>query len=529
MREIPADAVDDDLDGHAIVAAFRDDQVGKATCRLDEGLVHRANGLVVLLADLVERPAALLHVAPDPPQDADIGWRVDEELDVEAIDQPAILEEEDPLDDDNRRRRHRCVARRPPVRDEIVVRPLDAPPSQQRVEVLDQQGVVETVWMVVVDAGALLGRQIGAVAVVGVVLDVDDVFAAKLGDDGARDGGLSRAGSARDSDHQGLGRGTTHRARKVASRWRAVHVHGWIRAPDVVMLGPHGINRPGGIDVARLAFDRITDGPRDLVILHGILGSGRNWRSVGRRLAVELPQFGVVTVDLRGHGDSHGFALPHTVDACVTDLDALASAGVIRPWGLIGHSFGGKVALCAARGGRGLAGVWALDSAPGTAADAGTAAASDDVWQVIERLARIPLPAPDRDTVVREMEQVGLPPAIRAWMTTNLVRGPDGLRWRFDLPCVRQLMWSYGQTDAWPALEGGADARPRIHFVRAGKSERWQASQIQRLEAADAAGHCKLHTLEQAGHWVHVDAPDALLECIASDVRSLEGTDADAR
>lgn len=295
------------------------------------------------------------------------------------------------------------------------------------------------------------------------------------------------------------------------------------------MLLLHGMDRTGGIDVARLAFDRIAEGPHDLVILHGILGSGRNWRSFGRRLADELPLFGVVTVDLRGHGDSHGFDLPHTIDACVADLDALTEAGAIRPWGLIGHSFGGKVALRAALGGRDLTGVWALDSAPGTAADAGTAAASDDVWQVIERLARIPLPAPDRDTVVREMEQVGLPPAIRAWMTTNLVRGPDGLRWRFDLPCVRQLMWSYGQTDAWPALEGGADARTRIHFVRAGKSGRWQASQIERLEAADATGSSRLHTLEQAGHWVHVDAPDALLELIASDVRSLEGNDANAR
>ena len=80
-------------------------------------------------------------------------------------------------------------------------------------------------------------------------------------------------------------------------------------------------------------------------VLHGILGSGRNWRTFARRLAARAPAWTFVLFDLRHHGDSGAPPPPHTLDAVADDLAALA-AEVGRPQVVIGHSFGGKVAAC---------------------------------------------------------------------------------------------------------------------------------------------------------------------------------------
>ena len=54
---------------------------------------------------------------------------------------------------------------------------------------------------------------------------------------------------------------------------------------------------------------------RWVLFLHGFLGAGRNWASIGRGVVEARPDWGVVLVALRLHGDSQGLAPPHTVAA----------------------------------------------------------------------------------------------------------------------------------------------------------------------------------------------------------------------
>ncbi|KAJ0027485.1 hypothetical protein Pint_36061 [Pistacia integerrima] len=90
-------------------------------------------------------------------------------------------------------------------------------------------------------------------------------------------------------------------------------------------------------------------------ILHGLLGSGRNWRSFSRNLAATLSttspssEWRMVLVDLRNHGQSvdiEGLAPPHNMANAANDLANLVKAkGWVWPDVVIGHSLGGKVAL----------------------------------------------------------------------------------------------------------------------------------------------------------------------------------------
>ncbi len=84
-----------------------------------------------------------------------------------------------------------------------------------------------------------------------------------------------------------------------------------------------------------------TAGNPPLVLLHGLLGSSRNWQTVGRDLSA---CFHVRALDLRNHGAS-----PHDEDcgfAAMMDdvLGWLDREGLARAT-LLGHSLGGKVAM----------------------------------------------------------------------------------------------------------------------------------------------------------------------------------------
>lgn len=132
---------------------------------------------------------------------------------------------------------------------------------------------------------------------------------------------------------------------------------------------------------------------QDIVFfLHGILDRGRNWRRFAQELVSQRPHWKAVLVDLRLHGESQGFDPPHTIHACGEDVVTLVrelnkareqqgSAPSKRV--LVGHSFGGKVALEAVRQAPDLfASLWLIDSFSGLSVKQG------DAWKMIAWLQR---------------------------------------------------------------------------------------------------------------------------------------------
>jgi esterase len=82
-------------------------------------------------------------------------------------------------------------------------------------------------------------------------------------------------------------------------------------------------------------------GKPPLVILHGLLGSARNWQSAGRELAVD---FNVCALDLRNHGESfHAAEMSYATLA--DDVRGWLDVHGLERVRLMGHSMGGKVAM----------------------------------------------------------------------------------------------------------------------------------------------------------------------------------------
>lgn len=250
---------------------------------------------------------------------------------------------------------------------------------------------------------------------------------------------------------------------------------------------------------------------RWMLVLHGILGSGANFRGFARRLAASAPGWGFVLVDLRMHGQSQGAPPPHTLAAAAADLRRLDEHLGLPIAGVMGHSFGGKVALAyTAASGRALEQTWVLDASPGARPDrAGTTAA------VLRMLRELPASLPSRERFVELVLGRGHPPALAEWLAMNVRRGDDGFRLRLDLDAVEALLHDYAAVDLWPVLERAEGARA-LHVVVAERSDAFDAADRARLaEIAARSPRVHPHLVAGAGHWVHVDAPDALFALVA--------------
>ncbi|EDY83362.1 hydrolase, alpha/beta fold family, putative [Verrucomicrobiia bacterium DG1235] len=82
-------------------------------------------------------------------------------------------------------------------------------------------------------------------------------------------------------------------------------------------------------------------GKPQMVVMHGLLGSSRNWQAVARVMA---ERYHVFCLDLRNHGSSPWEA-PHTYEAMMEDVLAWMDEYVDGRPVLVGHSMGGKLAM----------------------------------------------------------------------------------------------------------------------------------------------------------------------------------------
>lgn len=82
-------------------------------------------------------------------------------------------------------------------------------------------------------------------------------------------------------------------------------------------------------------------GSPQIVIMHGLLGSSRNWQAAAKDLA---KRYHVFCLDLRNHGDSPA-AEPHTYEAMMEDVLEFLDEHVDGRPVLLGHSMGGKLAM----------------------------------------------------------------------------------------------------------------------------------------------------------------------------------------
>ncbi len=253
---------------------------------------------------------------------------------------------------------------------------------------------------------------------------------------------------------------------------------------------------------------------RRMLLLHGIYGAGRNWGSVARRLVRVRPEWSIVLADLRSHGRSPRLN-PHTIEACADDLLHLEAHLGRAADAVLGHSFGGKVALLHARrrakgpGAEGPGQLWIIDSAPGAGRPGGGA------WRMLGVLRRHPGPFGSRAEAVAAVEGEGYSPLVANWMAINAVRGEEGWGWRLDPEEMEAYLRDYFRIDAWDIVESPPPGTA-VHFVKALGSSVLGEADIYRIRAAGRrTGQVHLHAAE-GGHWLNTENPEAMHGLLAA-------------
>lgn len=264
-----------------------------------------------------------------------------------------------------------------------------------------------------------------------------------------------------------------------------------------------------------LHFERVESNAltptKSFLFLHGILGSGGNLRSIAKRFVAADPSWSVVLVDLRGHGKSAALEAPHTLIACVGDLEALGATLAYPVRGILGHSFGGKVALAYAGTHRAeLERLVVVDSMPGARRGG---RGSESTLAVIDALKRVNFAYATRDSFIDALVKEGVERTTAMWLAMSLRREPDGFHLSFDMRSIDALLDDYFEVDLWAVLSLGT--RSNTQVIIGEKSSVFAEEDRARCLALE--GDAKLEVVMlPAGHWVHVDDADGLVNALAN-------------
>jgi 2-succinyl-6-hydroxy-2,4-cyclohexadiene-1-carboxylate synthase len=234
----------------------------------------------------------------------------------------------------------------------------------------------------------------------------------------------------------------------------------------------------------------------DLVLLHGFTQTGRSWQAIGHALA---GRYRSAAPDLPGHGD---FAerRPASFAACDAYLRALTDGGEFT---LVGYSMGGRVALHAALSlGAHVRRLVLIGASPGLA-DAG------------ERAAR----AADDAALADRIEAIGLDAFVREWAEQPLFTGvPRGVAEMMDADRRRNTpsglaaaLRGLGTGVMPPLWDRLPELATRVELVVGERDEKFRDVAARMAERLPD-GH--VHVVAGAGHAVHLEAPDALVELL---------------
>ena len=236
-----------------------------------------------------------------------------------------------------------------------------------------------------------------------------------------------------------------------------------------------------------------------IVILHGLFGSSDNWLSIAKVLG---ESYKVYTVDQRNHGQS-----PHDdqfdYQAMAIDLKDFLLAHDIHNPIIIGHSMGGKVAMqFAVDNPDMLAQLVVVDIAPKSYP------IHHDM--ILKGLDALPLSTiKSRGEADQHLSAYVSEIGTRQFLLKNIARDSTGFSWKINLPVIKDNIENVGEG----LPDGDLFDKPTL-FINGRKS-----NYIKEDDAPKILQHfpnATLHTIDNAGHWVHAEQPEEFLKTLSA-------------
>jgi len=251
----------------------------------------------------------------------------------------------------------------------------------------------------------------------------------------------------------------------------------------------------------QLHYRKLGEG-RPLIILHGLFGSSDNWLTLGKKFAEN--SFSVYLVDARNHGrsphsDEFSYeSMSNDVFELITSIQSTGVANATATF-LLGHSMGGKAAMLCALNHPGIISKFiVVDIAPKKYRDTNS--------EISKNLLSLKLnEINNRKEADEKLAEKIKDFATRQFLLKNLFRDEVGkFRWRLNLEVIhKNLMLMNEET-----ISGNTFEKP-VFFVRGAKSDYVKEDDITAIKKLFPNSEIK--TAPNAGHWVHADNPEWLL------------------
>lgn len=245
-----------------------------------------------------------------------------------------------------------------------------------------------------------------------------------------------------------------------------------------------------------------TTGPQ-LVLLHGLLGQGRNLATAA--LALAERGYVVTTYDLPGHGRS---PWPEHLDY---DVFAAAVADELEdldgPVVLLGHSMGGKAAmLTALRRPELVRGLVVVDIAP-VSYEVAEESEHDRHLRTMRAMDLMSLGSrADADALLAA--EVGSE-RVRGFLLQNLARQAGGWTWRADLEVLARDLAVIAR---FPDVDAVYD-KPAL-FLAGGDSD--YVTDAHRDRILELFPQSRVVRFKGVGHWVHSEVPELFVDAVAA-------------
>jgi pimeloyl-ACP methyl ester carboxylesterase len=242
-------------------------------------------------------------------------------------------------------------------------------------------------------------------------------------------------------------------------------------------------------------------GEPPLVVLHGLLGSSRNWQTVGADLSTRRR---VLALDLRNHGMS-----PHSEDHDFSSMEAdllrwMEKQRLDRV-ALMGHSMGGKLAMAfACHRPAMVERLVVVDIAPRDY-DASKFRVILDAMRAID-----PAALSSRAEAESRLSEVVNDWALIKFLATNLDRGDDGrLQWRVNIAALHSELDEIARDPLQPLDRYDGPAL----FVIGGRS--WHVKPEDRPAILARFPMASIEAVADAGHNPHIEQRAAFSALVA--------------
>src|SRR6056300_695096 len=237
-----------------------------------------------------------------------------------------------------------------------------------------------------------------------------------------------------------------------------------------------------------LSYGNSTQLP-DLLIVHGLYGSARNWSVISKRMSDSRR---VIAVDQRNHGDSPWFDTHSYLDMA-QDLAQVVEHNS-APMDIMGHSMGGKAAMILALQRPDLVNRLLV-------ADIAPVAYGHDQSQYIQAMQSIDLTHMEkRSEVAQALSKHVTDPALQSFFTQSLDLGNK--RWKLNLDILQRDMH---HVLGFPEVTGSFD-KPTL-FLSGANSQYVLPDHRPKIKALFP--NAVFAKIPNAGHWLHAEQPRA--------------------